>query len=478
MKSYIIERKITMEKEKTQAELLKEKLMNDKPHFSKQMSDEECKKADKFCEGYKDFLSKAKTERECVEYVLERAEKNGFTAFDSKKCYKAGDKVYYNNRGKSVILAVIGKKGVSEGAKIVASHIDSPRLDLKPSPLYEDGEMAYFKTHYYGGIRKYQWVTIPLSLHGVIIKADGEKVSVNIGEKEGEPKFVITDLLPHLSKEQNQRTLAEGIKGEELNILIGSRPFKSDSGSELVKLNILKLLNEKYGITERDFISAELEMVPALPVSDIGFDRSLIGAYGHDDRVCAYPALEAVLNCSDPEKTIITVLADKEEIGSDGNTGLNSSFMKYFIYDLAEAEGLKGRDVLSMSQCLSADVNAAFDPNFPSVHDKFNCCTINHGAVITKYTGARGKSGTSDASAEFVYEIRRILDKNNVSWQIGELGKVDEGGGGTVAMYIAQHNVDVVDLGVPVLSMHAPYEVVSKFDVYSTYRACYEFYNV
>ena len=465
-----------MEKEKTQAELLKEQLMNEKPHFCKQMSEEEVSKADEFCEGYKDFLSKAKTERECVEYVLERAEKNGFAAFDSKKTYKAGDKVYLNNRGKSVILAVIGKKGVSEGAKIVASHIDSPRLDLKPLPLYEDGEMAYFKTHYYGGIRKYQWVTIPLSLHGVIIKADGEKVTVNIGEKEDEPKFVITDLLPHLSKEQNQRTLAEGIKGEELNILIGSRPFKADSGSELVKLNILKLLNEKYGITERDFISAELEMVPALPVSDIGFDRSLIGAYGHDDRVCAYPALEAVLNCSDPEKTIITVLADKEEIGSDGNTGLNSSFMKYFIYDLAEAENLRGRDVLSMSQCLSADVNAGFDPNFPSVHDKFNCCTMNHGAVITKYTGSRGKSGTSDASAEFVYEIRRILDRKNVSWQIGELGKVDEGGGGTVAMYIAQHNVDVVDLGVPVLSMHAPYEVVSKFDVYSTYRACYEFY--
>lgn len=465
-----------MENEKTQAELLKEKLCFEKEHFSVAMTDEECKKADEFCEGYKHFLDVARTERECVDYVLERAEKNGFVPFDVNKTYKAGDKVYLNNRGKAIILAVMGKKGVSEGAKIVASHIDSPRLDLKPTPLYEDGEMAFFKTHYYGGIRKYQWVAIPLSLHGVMLKADGESVKINIGEKEGEPKFVITDLLPHLGKEQAKRPLSEGIKGEELNILIGSRPFKSDAGSELVKLNILNILNEKYGVTEKDFISAELELVPALPVSDIGFDRSMIGAYGHDDRVCAYPALEAVFNCTEPEKTIITVLADKEEIGSDGNTGLNSAYMKYFIEDLAEMEGLKGRHVLSKSECLSADVNACFDPTFPSVHDKYNCCTLNHGAVITKYTGSRGKSGTSDASAEFVSKVRRILDNANVSWQIGELGKVDEGGGGTVAMYIANHNIDVVDLGVPVLSMHAPYEVVSKFDVYSTYRACYEFY--
>lgn len=466
-----------MSNEKSAADLLKEELFFEKKHFSVQMSEEELKKADDFCEGYKEFLAVAKTERECVDYMVEKAQAQGFTAFDSKKTYKAGDKVYFNNRGKSIILAVMGKKGVSEGAKIVAAHIDSPRLDLKPTPLYESSELAYFKTHYYGGIKKYQWVAIPLSLHGVMIKKDGESVKISIGEKEGEPKFVITDLLPHLDKEQSKRPLLEGIKGEELNILIGSRPFKSDSGSELVKLNMLKILNEKYGVTEKDFISAELELVPALPVSDIGFDSSLIGAYGHDDRVCAYPAAIAAFNMDVPEHTVITVLADKEEIGSDGNTGLNSAFMKYFICDLAKAEGLEGRDVLSMSECLSADVNAGFDPTFPSVHDKYNCCTLNYGCVITKYTGARGKSSTSDASAEFMGKVRRILDNANVSWQIGELGAVDEGGGGTVAKYVANLNVDVVDLGVPVLSMHAPYEIVSKADVYSTYRACFEFFR-
>lgn len=466
-----------MSNEKSAAELLKEELCLEKKHFVSQMSDDELKKADDYCEGYKEFLATAKTERECVEFLKEKAEKNGFVPFDKKSTYKAGDKVYLNNRGKSIILAVIGKKGVSEGARIVASHIDSPRLDLKPTPLYESDELAYFKTHYYGGIKKYQWVAMPLSLHGVMIKKDGESVTISIGENKGEPKFVITDLLPHLDKEQSKRPLLEGIKGEELNILIGSRPFKSDSGSELVKLNILKILNEKYGVTEKDFISAELEMVPALEVSDIGFDRSMIGAYGHDDRVCAYPAATAAFDIDTPEHTVMAVLADKEEIGSDGNTGLNSSFMKYFIYDLAKMEGLEGRDVLSMSECLSADVNAGFDPTFPSVHDKYNCCTLNHGCVITKYTGARGKSGTSDASAEFMGKVRRILDRANVSWQIGELGAVDEGGGGTVAKYIANLNVDVVDLGVPVLSMHAPYEIVAKTDVYSTYRACFEFYK-
>ncbi len=466
-----------MSKEKNAAELLKEELCFEKKHFNVQMSEEELLKADSFCEGYKDFLSSAKTERECVDYMIEKAEAKGFVPFDNKKTYKAGDKVYYNNRGKSIILAVMGKKGVSEGAKLVAAHIDSPRLDLKPTPLYEDGELAYFKTHYYGGIKKYQWVAMPLALHGVMIKKDGEAVKINIGEKPGEPKFVITDLLPHLGKEQAKRSLSEGITGEELNILIGSRPFKSDSGSELVKLNVLKILNEKYGVTEKDFISAELELVPALEVSDIGFDKSLIGAYGHDDRVCSYPAAMAIFDSEEPEHTIVSILSDKEEIGSDGNTGLNSSYLKYFICDLAKMEGLEGRDVLSMSECLSADVNAAFDPTFPSVHDRYNCCTINHGCVITKYTGSRGKSGTSDASAEFMGKIRRILDTANVSWQIGELGKVDEGGGGTVAMYIANLNVDVVDLGVPVLSMHAPYEVVAKADVYSTYRACFEFFG-
>ena len=465
-----------MNEEKSKAQLLKEELFLKKEHFEKTFP-EETEKCDEFCKGYMEFLQTAKTERECNTFVIGKAKEKGFEEFDPSKTYKAGDKVYVNNRNKAVILAVMGKKGVKEGAKIVASHIDSPRLDLKPTPLYEDNELAFFKTHYYGGVRKYQWTAIPLSLHGVFVKADGTTVSVNIGEKEGEPKFVITDLLPHLAKEQAKRTLSEGIKGEELNILIGSRPFKSDSESELVKLNVLKLLNDKYGIVEKDFISAELELVPAFPVSDIGFDRSLIGAYGHDDRVCAYPAFEAIFEAENPEHTVITVLADKEEIGSDGNTGLNSAFLKYFICDLAEMEGLKGRHVLSMSQCLSADVNAGFDPTFPSVHDKNNAAFLNHGVVLTKYTGSRGKSGSSDASAEFMGTVRRILDKEGVCWQIGELGKVDEGGGGTVAMYVANLGIDVVDLGVPVLSMHAPYEVVAKADVYSTYMACKGFFK-
>ena len=456
--------------EKSQAALLKEKLFLKKEHCSKTMSDEEIKACDLFCEGYKEFLGKSKTERDAVDAAVAEAEKRGFVPFDKKGSYKPGDKVYLNNRGKAIILCVFGTEGVSKGVKIAAAHVDSPRLDLKPNPLYESDEIALFKTHYYGGIKKYQWTAVPLALHGAVILGDGTKVNVCIGEDKDDPQFVITDLLPHLAADQVKEPLASGIKGEELNILIGSRPFKSDSGSELVKLNILALLNEKYGVIEKDFISAELELVPALPVSDIGFDRSMIGAYGHDDRVCAYPAYKAVLDSDVPEHTILAVLSDKEEIGSDGNTGLNSAYMKYFICDLAKMDGIDGRDALSKSECLSADVNACFDPTFPSVHDKYNACTLNHGAVITKYTGSRGKSGTSDASAEFVGKVRRILDAADVSWQIGELGKVDEGGGGTVAMYIANLNVDVVDLGVPVLSMHAPFELVSKLDVYMAFK--------
>lgn len=464
-----------MNSEKNEAELLQEKLCLKKEHFDNAFEGE-TEKADEFCKGYMQFLE-AKTERECNAYIIEKAKQNGFVEFDCNKKYNPGDKVYVNNRNKAAILAVIGEKGVSEGAKIVASHIDSPRLDLKPTPLYEDNELAYFKTHYYGGLRKYQWAAIPLSLHGVFVKKDGSVITVSLGEKEGEPQFVITDLLPHLAKEQSKRTLGEGIKGEEMNILIGSRPFKADKGSELVKLNILKLLNEKYGIDESDFVSAELELVPAFRVSDIGFDKSLIGAYGHDDRVCAYPGFEALFSLDVPEHTAVMVLADKEEIGSDGNTGLNSSYLKYFIADLAEAEGFKGRHVLSKSECLSADVNAGFDPTFPSVHDKNNAAFLNHGVVVTKYTGARGKSGTSDAHAEFLGKVRSILDNADVCWQIGEMGKVDEGGGGTVAMFVANLNIDVVDLGVPVLSMHAPFEIVAKADVYSTYKACKAFFQ-
>ena len=464
--------------EKTAAEQLTEELFYAPEHACKQIDDADMQAADAFCAGYMDFLRSAKTEREAVSFMIAAAEAKGFVPFDSEKKYAAGDKVYYNNRGKAIILAVFGKKSVKEGVRIAAAHIDSPRLDLKPSPLYEDSEIALFKTHYYGGIKKYQWVTIPLSLHGVVYRKDGTGVTVSVGEKEDEPKFVITDLLPHLAREQEKRTLADGIKGEELNILVGSRPFRSDKGSELVKLNILKILNEKYGITEKDFISAELEAVPVMPVCDIGFDRSMIGGYGHDDRVCAYPSAMAAFDVEAPEYTCLTVLTDKEETGSDGNTGLESAYMRYFIEDLAKMDGCRGYEVLRRSKCLSADVNAAFDPTFPSVQEKKNASYINRGVVITKYTGARGKGGTSDASAEYMSFVRQTLDNAGVIWQQGELGAVDAGGGGTVAKYIANLDVDVVDVGVPVLSMHAPFEVVSKLDVYMAYRAFKSFYEV
>lgn len=466
-----------MSREKSRAEELKEKLFYNPKHASEVISQEETDKADTFCEEYKNFLNKAKTEREAVVYVLEKAKKNGFVEFDRAKKYNAGDKVYYNNRGKSIILAVIGKKGLESGTRLSAAHIDSPRLDMKQNPLYEDTEIAYFKTHYYGGVKKYQWTAIPLSLHGVIVKRDGTKAYVNVGEEDNDPKFVVTDLLPHLAAEQMKRTLADGIRGEELNILIGSRPFKDDEASEKVKLNIMNILFEKYGIIESDFLSAELEAVPAFKSCDIGFDRSMIGSYGHDDRVCAYPAAEAIFNIENPEYTAITVLTDKEEIGSDGNTGLNSSYLKYFVADLANMQGVNYHTVLSNTHCLSADVNAAFDPTFPDVSERRNASYINKGVVITKYTGSRGKAGTSDASAEYMGKIRNMLDGAEVVWQSGELGKVDAGGGGTVAMYLAALDIDVVDLGVPVLSMHAPFEVVSKLDVYMAYRAFKTFFE-
>ncbi|MBR6834952.1 MAG: aminopeptidase, partial [Oscillospiraceae bacterium] len=372
----------------------------------------------------------------------------------------------------AVILAVIGHDPVKKGVRINAAHIDSPRLDLKQCPVYEDSEIALLKTHYYGGIKKYQWTAIPLALHGVAVLSDGTQADINIGENESDPVFVISDLLPHLASEQMKKSGSSLIEGENLNILIGSRPFKSDKESELVKLNILNILFEKYGIKEEDFLSAELEAVPAFKAKDIGFDRSMIGAYGHDDRVCAYPALMAALNTEKtPSKTIITVLTDKEEIGSDGNTGLNSSYLRYFIEDLAADFGERATTVLSKSECLSADVNSAFDPTYPSVMEKNNASYINYGVVVTKYTGSRGKYGTSDASAEFTGRIRALMNKNGVIWQTGELGKVDAGGGGTVAMYIAAMNVDVIDVGVPVLSMHAPYEVIAKADLYMAYKA-------
>ena len=461
--------------EKTQVELLKEQLFKSSKNGRLEASEETLKKAEDYCEGYKAFLDAAKTEREAVNASIELAEKAGFTEFQLGKKYNAGDKVYINNRGKAAAFAVIGKQAVENGTNITAAHIDSPRLDLKPNPLYEELELALFKTHYYGGIKKYQWTAIPLALHGVFALKDGTIKEVSIGEKDDEPKFVINDLLPHLAQEQSKRTLSEGIKGEELNVLIGSHPFKSDSGSELVKLNILKLLNEKYGITEADFLSAELELVPAVKACDIGFDRSLIGAYGQDDRVCAYPALTAIIDIDVPEKTAIAVLADKEEVGSMGNTGLESDFLRYVIGDLAKMQGGDATVAIRNSKCLSADVNAGTDPTFQDVMERRNASFLNYGVVVTKYTGARGKSGTSDASAEFVASVRNMLDNAGIIWQSGELGRVDLGGGGTVAMFIANMGIDVVDLGVPVLSMHAPFETTSKLDVYMCYKAMYEF---
>lgn len=449
---------------------LREKLFYKKTNGLK-LADTDYTAVEEFCKGYTDFLGSAKTERLAVKKALDIARDAGFCEYNPDKSYKAGDRIFINNRGKSLALAVIGTEPVEKGVRIAAAHIDSPRIDLKPNPLYEDSELALFKTHYYGGIKKYQWTTVPLALHGVFCKKDGTTVEVSIGENEDEPCFVITDLLPHLAQEQVKRPVGQLIKGEELNILIGSRAFKDDDESESVKLNILNILYEKYGIIEEDFLSAELECVPAGKPRDVGFDRSLIGSYGHDDRVCAYPCIMAALDAKLPKYTVLSILADKEETGSDGNTGMNSAFLAYVIEDLARMQGGSGYKALRASKCLSADVNAAFDPTFPDVMEKRNASQVNYGAVITKYTGSRGKGDTSDASAEFVGWVRKILDERNVVWQTGELGKVDLGGGGTVAKYIANLGVDVVDLGVPVLSMHAPFEVVAKFDVYETYLA-------
>lgn len=454
---------------------LKEKLFYEKKNGLLKLDEATLDKMQEYCEGYKTYLDNAKTEREAVKTAIELAEQKGFVPFVIGKKYNAGDKVYFNNRGKTVAFAVIGKQKADNGVNITAAHVDSPRLDLKPNPLYEELELALFKTHYYGGIKKYQWTALPLALHGVFAKKDGSVIEVNIGEDDADPKFVINDLLPHLAREQNKRTLSDGIRGEELNVLVGSMPFKSDEGSELVKLNILNILNEKYGITEEDFLSAELEIVPAAKACDIGFDRSLVGAYGQDDRVCAYPALTAVLEIESPEKTAIAILTDKEEIGSMGNTGLKSDFLSHVIHDICIMQGCDETVAKRNSKCLSADVNAGTDPTFQDVMERRNASFLNYGVVVTKYTGGGGKGSTSDASAEYVAEIRALLDNAGIIWQTGELGKVDSGGGGTVAMYVANLGIDVIDLGVPVLSMHAPYETTAKLDVYMCYRTMYEF---
>ncbi len=455
---------------KNETKELAEKLLMDQASSARKACVQEIEKAMDFAEGYKDFITAAKTERETVDWTVTAAQAAGFVEFDPEKKYSAGDKVYYNNRGKAMCLAVIGEKGASKGVRIAAAHIDSPRIDLKPIPLYESSELALLKTHYYGGIKKYQWTAIPLSMHGKVVRKDGSEVVINVGEKEGDPQFCITDILPHLGKDQMGKKLGEAFTGEDLNVLVGSLPISAE-GEQLYKLNIMKILNDQYGIVESDLISAELEFVPAFPAADIGFDRSMVGAYGHDDRVCAYPALEALFDCGVPERTAITVLADKEEIGSVGNTGLASEYMNYFVSDMARAEGLEPQHVWSMSSCLSADVTAAMDPTYASAYEAGNSTYFNRGVGIAKYTGSRGKGGSNDASAEFLGWVRKLLNDAGVLWQIGELGKVDQGGGGTVAYDVARLNADVIDIGVPVLSMHSPFEVISKIDLFSAYQA-------
>ena len=409
--------------------------------------------------------------------AVKMLKKAGYKPFDSRESYEPGDKVYYVNRGKSLIATTFGKKPLDQGLRINGAHIDSPRLDLKPNPLYEKEDIAFLKTHYYGGIRKYQWGTIPLAMHGVVVKKDGETVEISIGEDEKEPVFCVTDLLPHLAAKQNERPLKDGLKGEELNIVVGSLPFQDEEVKEPVKLLALSLLNEKYGITEKDFFRAEIEMVPAAKARDVGFDTSMIGAYGQDDRVCAYTALTAEIDAKKPVHTTVTILADKEEIGSAGNTGLNSDFVLHYIEDLAEQAGVRPREVMRKSLCLSSDVNAAFDPSFPDVYEGRNTSYISKGCVLTKYTGSRGKSGSNDASAETMAKVIAIMEEEGVYWQAGELGAVDVGGGGTIAQFVAHMDVDTVDLGVPILSMHSPFELASKLDVYHTYKAFKAFYK-
>lgn len=457
--------------EKDKIKALKESLLMPRKHAVQRLTEEQITRADEFCEGYKAFLDAGKTEREAAAYAAIRLEQHGFRLWKRGDAVKAGDKIYTVNRKKAIVAAIIGTDPLESGIRLTAAHIDSPRLDLKQQPLYEDKELALFKTHYYGGIKKYQWTVIPLALHGVIARKDGTSITVSIGEEPGDPIFCITDILPHLGQEQAKRPLGQGIKAEELNLLIGSRPIRSDEGGELVKLRIMQILNEKYGITEADFLSAELEAVPAGKARDLGFDRSMVAAYGHDDRVCAYPALAALLALENPRHTAVLILTDKEEIGSEGNTGLQSAYFHDFMKDLSAAFGTQAHTVFAQSQCLSADVTAAYDPTFSDVHDPRNSAYLNHGVCMMKFTGSRGKSGSSDASAEFIGAMRTVFDEAGVIWQTGELGKVDAGGGGTVACYLANLNIDTVDVGVPVLSMHAPLEVVSKIDVYAAYEA-------
>lgn len=455
---------------------LREKLFFEQKNGYDLIGTDERIKVEQYCQEYMDFLDNSRMEREAVRNAVALAKEHGFVEFVPGMDIKPGMKLYKNNRGKALMLAVIGKRPLSEGAVIAGAHVDSPRLDLKQVTMYESDEMCYFKTHYYGGIKKYQWVTIPLELHGAVVLKSGEVINVVIGREPGEPKFVITDLLPHLAADQMKKTMAEGFTGEGLNILIGSAPY-ADDGKDRVKLAVMSLLNDMYGITEEDFLSAELAAVPAFDVCEIGLDRSLIGGYGHDDRVCAFAELKAIFDVEAPENTCVCILADKEETGSDGVTGMQSAAFDCFMEDLCAAQGAELRRCYEKSFCISADVTNAYDPLYPDVSEKRSDAKINYGVGICKFTGARGKSGTSDASAEVVAYLRRLFAENNVIWQLAELGKVDQGGGGTIAKFMANRNIDTIDAGVPVLSMHAPFEVVAKLDCYMTYKACLAAYS-
>ena len=456
-------------------EELRESLLMKPKNGLRQLNPQQREEMETYCKGYMAFIDACKTEREATAWAVREAEKRGYRPFVPGMDVKPGDKIYYNNRDKSIALAVIGSESLAKGINICAAHVDSPRMDIKPNPLYEDGEIAYFKTHYYGGIKKYQWPTIPLALHGVVYRKDGSVITITIGEDDNDPVLMVTDLLIHLAGDQMQKTLAKGIEGEQLNVLLGTEPLEGE-GADLVKLNIMKLLNEKYGLIESDFLSAELTVVPAGRCREVGLDRSLLGAYGHDDRVCAYAELDALFATENPAKTAVCILADKEEIGSVGISGMQSQFFEHFVGGLCDAQGVKLADCFANSFCLSADVSNAFDPNFPEVSDKRNNSQLNYGVAICKYTGSRGKGGASDASAEAMGHVRTTLNNAGVIWQIATLGKVDQGGGGTVAAYMANRNIVTVDAGVPVLSMHAPIELVSKLDCYETMLACKAIY--
>ncbi len=449
---------------------LKEKLFYNPGNGYDKLTAAEEKKMNAYCEGYKDFLDNGKTERLCVEYCIKLAKDKGFKEYKAGQALKTGDKVYFNNRGKAIMLAVIGKEKLDKGINLTAAHTDAPRLDLKPMPLYEESEIAYLKTHHYGGIRKYQWVARTLELHGVAILRDGTKVTVNIGGDEGDPQFIIEDLLPHLNKATDKEPLDKAVPSEVLNLVVGSRPIGDKKESERVKLNILKILNEKYGIIEADLISAELEVVPAGKAKDIGFDRSLIAAYGHDDRVCAYAEMAGLFDAKNIKKTGVCIFADKEEIGSVGVTGMMSEAFEWFISDMCKTQKVDIRDCFANSFCVSADVTAAYDPNYAEAFEVRNDSKINHGVAFCKYTGHGGKGGASDASAEVVGKLRKLMEDAGVVWQMTQMGKNDNGGGGTVALYMANRNIDTIDAGVPVLSMHAPFETVAKFDCYMTYK--------